>query len=83
MKKITLIAALVFACFVTNAQEKEKKKDSPAPSGGQEKSITENGISAPDKPKPKGHKGASKSTQTPKTDEKVAEEKKSEAKKPQ
>ena len=84
MKKITLIVAMLFVGFVTNAQEKEKKSESqsPAPSGGQSKSITENGISAPDKPKPKGKKNTSKSTQNPKKDENVTEEKKVEGKKP-
>jgi hypothetical protein len=85
MKKIILTSAVLMACFVVNAQEPEKKKESststPAPSRGQERSINESGVSVKSEPK---KSSSQKTTQPASTVTPVpAEEKKQEAKKPQ
>lgn len=45
MKKLILSFIVLLASIVSNAQEPEKKKDSRAPSRGQERAINEIGIS--------------------------------------
>jgi hypothetical protein len=85
MKKIVLTSAVLLACFVANAQEPEKKKESstsaPAPSRGQERAINESGVSV--KSEPKKNSSSKKSQKTSSVTPVPAEEKKQEVKKPE
>jgi hypothetical protein len=82
MKKLILSLIVIVAGYTANAQEHEKKKDSQAPTRGQERAINESGVSVKTEPKKKSSaKAAPTATSAP--EEKKSEKQKKDAKKPE